>query len=964
MNLNKKSPHAGALNVLVIGAVFISLLLAGCSNLLGELPKEGAYNSDGTTSVRVSIGNAPGTRTLIPSQNYTKYRLEIFKGIEPDTLTPHGTPVVLTGTNTKILELEPGDWTINAFGIVNIGGTEYAAAWGSATITLTANQSKPLPITVSASLDAANGPGFFNYTVNLNDDADISDAELNLSGPGSYSKNIDLLNTNPAPGDASPLALYPGFYLLKLEVHNYYGIAVRTEIVHIYSGLETIGSWTFNSSDFADLVKLSGKVDLTGFADITDAEVYFYNNDFGFYQWTGLDPEDIAEDNTIAWELVIPAFPGRTDLNYGVWIEYNNGNDDVNKESPNPIEVYNKDIANINLGPFNASKITLGGSINVSGINIPDVAIDDVQIDIFDATNPNDLKHIGDPVNPEGASWTTEITGFEGSTDLWVVLSLDLDNGLKITETKAVSALKSNIGNINFAPAKITTGSWIENKKTAQDTYGDYFLLVPDTSGTWELETKYTGNWDPEMFLYDGETGNQLESNDDGGGIGWNSRITWDLDANHAYIIRVRGLSGYGGGEYRFRAIPKDALPTLTISGTIALGDLELYDAEVRLYLNGYGYSLLSDGAIDLETGAWSIEIPGFETPTDVYVRFYYKLTDGPWSNINITKLTGLTTTSPAPINADPFAAITLGGTINLGDLVLDYAEVELRLNGYGYEWLSNVPIDRETGEWSIDIAPFYTPTDVYVSFYYELTNGSWGIINITKLPGLTTTSPAPINAGPFVILPPVTLSGTASILLNDDAERPFNVGVVAFQEGSLIGQTELAWDGTWTMTGVKSKGASPVSFSLVVSDGGDEPQMTVETGITETVSDQAISGISLGNITLQTAQVKGTVNFGATSPHPFILFALKAGVTEEEILGQVVGGGLLAPKVIASSYYGSSSGSWQLDVPSNVPSSLWFMVLDYWDGSIYVTTGAVNRNGAVTLNVDQMTKSKYIFID
>jgi hypothetical protein len=78
----------------------------------------------------------------------------------------------------------------------------------------------------------------------------------------------------------------------------------------------------------------------------------------------------------------------------------------------------------------------------------------------------------------------------------------------------------------------------------------DYFLLVPDRAGILIMET--TGNMDTYMELYDIDSGEYLEENDDSGS-GGNARIRQTAGPGKRYIAMVRSY-GSETGSYGFRA--------------------------------------------------------------------------------------------------------------------------------------------------------------------------------------------------------------------------------------------------------------------------------------------------------------------------------------------------------------------------------------------------------------------------
>ena len=79
----------------------------------------------------------------------------------------------------------------------------------------------------------------------------------------------------------------------------------------------------------------------------------------------------------------------------------------------------------------------------------------------------------------------------------------------------------------------------------------DFFLLVPLVSGHIVAET--SGSIDTYMYLYNYDTGELLEEDDDGG-RGRNARIRYTVQTGQRYLAKVRGFSSSVTGSYGFRA--------------------------------------------------------------------------------------------------------------------------------------------------------------------------------------------------------------------------------------------------------------------------------------------------------------------------------------------------------------------------------------------------------------------------
>jgi len=104
-------------------------------------------------------------------------------------------------------------------------------------------------------------------------------------------------------------------------------------------------------------------------------------------------------------------------------------------------------------------------------------------------------------------------------------------------------------------PISCEIGIGEENVSALQRTLGagdeDYFLLVPERDGRLTIET--TGRLDTYIELFDADSRDILEQNDDGGQNN-NARIRYNVTAGKRYIAKVRGYSGNVSGRYDFRA--------------------------------------------------------------------------------------------------------------------------------------------------------------------------------------------------------------------------------------------------------------------------------------------------------------------------------------------------------------------------------------------------------------------------
>jgi hypothetical protein len=79
----------------------------------------------------------------------------------------------------------------------------------------------------------------------------------------------------------------------------------------------------------------------------------------------------------------------------------------------------------------------------------------------------------------------------------------------------------------------------------------DFFLLVSDRAGQLVMET--TGSVDTYMELYEADSREMLDENDDGGSS-YNARIRHNVRAGGRYMVKVRGYGSSSTGNYGFKA--------------------------------------------------------------------------------------------------------------------------------------------------------------------------------------------------------------------------------------------------------------------------------------------------------------------------------------------------------------------------------------------------------------------------
>ncbi|MDR0708386.1 MAG: CotH kinase family protein [Treponema sp.] len=231
-----------------IPLLFALVLLTNCGNIFDNTPT--ASDPDqGLVTIQIADRNA-GQRTLLPSAAFSRYTF---------TFTREGKePVALSSASGSVnAELEGGVWDLTVNAYVVIQGTEYLAARGSKAIAVTAGTATNETVSIAA--NNTGEEGIFSYDIRLALDIEsLTTALLSLESLDTeteYKKEIDL-KTNGA--EKGTFNLKPGFYLLRVLLENEYQAAGKTEVVHIYTNMETKAEYTFRADDFTRLIPLKG----------------------------------------------------------------------------------------------------------------------------------------------------------------------------------------------------------------------------------------------------------------------------------------------------------------------------------------------------------------------------------------------------------------------------------------------------------------------------------------------------------------------------------------------------------------------------------------------------------------------------------------------------------------------------------------------------------------------------------
>jgi hypothetical protein len=297
-----------ARNVLpyIISFLFVAALLASCENLIDNTNTPVSRDPNkGLAAIRISDGNT-GQRTLLPSDViFSRYTLS-FASEGKETVT------IFSVDKTVNVELESGSWEVTAEGYVIIQGTEYLAARGRKIIAVTAGQTTSESINITA--DNTGKEGVFSYDIRLSLDIEnLSKALLVFESlDGEYKTELNLKEEGAEEGT---LTVKPGFYLLKVQLENGYQVTGKTEVVHIYTNIETKAEYTFKSSDFTRVIPISGTVQvITHGAPQKKMDLFIYRDE-GYEDLITHTEVDLSKQT---WKTAIPDVYQRVYFKLGI----------------------------------------------------------------------------------------------------------------------------------------------------------------------------------------------------------------------------------------------------------------------------------------------------------------------------------------------------------------------------------------------------------------------------------------------------------------------------------------------------------------------------------------------------------------------------------------------------------------------------------------------------------------------
>jgi hypothetical protein len=578
------------------------LILSGCFNLLSPAP-EPEDRAGGGVVISVS-GKPDAARTIYPRAEFSKIVLSFTP---QDSQTAHDPVTLEDGQSSVVIDdLEDGSWEVSATGYVKIDANgdgsietdeEFEAASSSAVPVTVSSGSAHVTITLSAAKTPGTA-GYFSYSVSF-PPAKVDTATLRFTDADGYSGVYDASNNYLGQIEkdlfaypAGTISLEPGYYLMRIELENDYQRAGRTEIIHIYSDMETRADYTFTEADFTDFILLSGTVDIKINGNRPEsATVYAYTAEpyggqtylgYGYVEW------DTGSGSTGTWKIAILPSASPRNVTFEV---YTWNNSSMYWESNVTRSVSNTSISGISI-VIDKQTLTLSGTATITVNNNAFGTGNGEYIYLYLYDNPeNNGESIGYAnVNTDG-TWSMVITKPASTVTYYFSVGAGR-NGSNTTYRK------QNVQTVSVSAADVPNITVAHNFTALSGTAAITVNDVP--FGTGNNEYIY-------LYLYD-------NSENNGESIGYatvNSDGTWSMPLDEApasgtYYFRVNAWKGEenyylrNAAQINFSTDPYDNI-TITHNFSVVI-----MSGTVSVTINGTTASDLRVAAYESKTGNWS----------------------------------------------------------------------------------------------------------------------------------------------------------------------------------------------------------------------------------------------------------------------------------------------------------------------------------------------------------------------
>lgn len=713
-------------NLSIIMAAII-MIFAGCANPLMPVVDDAATagnqnTGSGLGAITISVDSGTSSRTILPTTpSFTKYRLE-FSG--PGTVDP----VEDTSTTFDTVYLDPGEWTVTAYGYADFDGSEVEVAQGSGTVTVTAGSAGTLLLYIEAA-QTGGTPGTFDYTVTvpealngLVDAFDISyhpygDSSSPVSDSGAISYSGSGFSYN------SSADMEPGYYLVTVSLSSGSYSATRMEILHIYSNMTSTGSFDFDESDIMPLVTLSGSLEILNMGVAQDESGWiveaFTSPDFA----DGTVIGGTLTDGSSNWSMLVETQNPATEIYFrAMGLDDNADMYTRPVISSSAVVLEDSDITGIALSE-NIGQITVSGTLSYTADGVAGTELENWNIApyIDDYGWFNTMNHYQCQTDASGNwSFTIEESELEGSSALGFHIS-NVDLGVEFYDGSAIPAEFSDISQ-ELSLELITLSGDISHTidGTVQTDYSQYWLRAQAEEDNRDTTlgsclSDAAGNW--SMLVPASADNRDLYFSASNGDIGYDH----DFESS-AGTISSSALTG----------LSLDMGLSVTVSGTLDVifnevaQDLTTWNSiGLRFYTSSdYDYSSeIGESNFEALTGGtenWSVILPAQSPETVIYAAFIgWDENDEEIRDMDAGTITLGSTPLTNQVLTVEQGMVTVSGTLSgtLNGAPMDPSDIELFISFYediyGNEHVGNASV-AATGDWSLTIPKYETETDIY----------------------------------------------------------------------------------------------------------------------------------------------------------------------------------------------------------------------------------------------------------
>jgi hypothetical protein len=385
---------------------------------------------------------------------------------------------------------------------------------------------------------------------------------------------------------------------LRIQLQTAYNsMAARTEIVHIYPGMETRGDYAFTQADFGVPVEISGTVDLSGLGTVSGAEMRVYRYE-DFTSQEGYFYESNPSGTTWAWTVRTLPFNEPTDLYVELEVGISGGGG-LTKRLSVPVSVYNQNVTVPAMGPFTVNRFELSGVVDFSDLTSLGISYTNAWVSVYHVYQNGSIPaRLGGFVVGGNDSWHMSLLTEESSLPVLLVLEVQTSNSMRINE-EIRTTVSGNRSDLNFKPGTISAGT----KGGVTLTSGHRYLFVPASTGVYALKVSVTDTQPPNLYLYDA-SGNQL-------GFSYSNpaMLSCSLSAGTVYYIDMR--FGRPGRTFELQVNP---INQVTLGGTVSFNGIlspfsgvTVSSANIAVYSDDSYHASLGTGTITLPGGSWSV---------------------------------------------------------------------------------------------------------------------------------------------------------------------------------------------------------------------------------------------------------------------------------------------------------------------------------------------------------------------